>query len=113
MNQDTLELTLNAWFSVQQGIVVDDLKVENYGGGGYLIVVSYHAGGTGNSSARFKLITGENPEADAQAFLSSLGASRTVRSISATTGSYSGPETTVTVRQTYFAFSLVICCIAS
>lgn len=97
LTQEMLEPALNDWFAAQKGIVVDDLKVENYGGGGYLIIASYHAGGTDDSTVRFKLIAGENPAADAQTFLSSLNASQTVRSISATTGSYSGSETTVTV----------------
>lgn len=96
-DQETLESAVNNWFAVQEGIVVDQLNVQDYGGGGYLVVVSYHTGGTGNSSTRLKLIAGENPEADAQAFLSSLGASQTVRSVAAVAGSYSGPQTTVTI----------------
>ncbi|MDP3726646.1 MAG: hypothetical protein Q8R36_05670 [bacterium] len=97
LTQDVLESALNEWFALQQSIVVDQLNVQDYGGGGYLVVISYHAGGIGNSSARLKLIAGENPEADANIFLSSLGASQTVRSVAAVTGSYSGSETTITV----------------
>lgn len=104
LTQDTLELTLNNWFSAQVGIVVDDLKVENYGEGGYLVIVSYHMGGAGNSSTRFKLIVGENPEVEAQIFLSSLAASQTVRSITATTGFYSGPQTTVIVPMIFIVY---------
>lgn len=95
--QDALESTVNEWLAVQQNIIVDQLNVEDYGGGGYLVVISYHTGGTGSSSTRLKIIEGENSEADAQAFLSSLGASQTVRSVAATTGSYSGSEITITV----------------
>ncbi len=95
--QDVLELTVNEWFSAQRNIVVDQLNVQDYGGGGYLVVISYHTGDTGNSSARLKLIAGENSEADAQNFLLSLGASQTVRSVAAVAGSYSMPEKTITV----------------
>lgn len=95
--QDALESEVNSWFAVQEGIVADQISVQDYGGGGYIVVISYHTGGTGNSSTRLKIIEGENSEADAQSFLSSLGASQTVRSITAVAGSYSNPEKTVTV----------------
>lgn len=97
LTQDKLESSLNNWFALQKGIVIDDLKVENYGESGYLVVVSYHSSGFDELTTRFKLVIGENPEADAQTFLSSLDESKTVRSINATTGFYSGPETTIIV----------------
>jgi len=97
LSQDNLESGLNDWFSTQEGIIVDDVKIESYGGGGYLAVVNYQKGGTGKSTTKFKLITGEHPEEESQAFLSSLRADQTVLSVSATTGAYSGPEQTITV----------------
>ena len=96
--QDRLEKEVNEWLSLQNNIKVDDIKVEDYGGGWYLIVVSYHSGGIlGNSTARLKLIVGENPEADAQTFLSTLLPAQTVSSITATSGAFSNQQTTITV----------------
>ncbi len=96
--QDRLEKEVNEWLSLQKNIEVDDIKVEDYGGGGYLIVISYHSGGIlGNSTARLKVVVGENPEADAQTFLSTLLPAQVVHSITATAGSFSSQQTTITV----------------
>lgn len=97
LTQDKLEASINDWLSSQYGVIIDDLKVENYGGGGYLVVLSYHNDGGEPTSARVKLIMGDNSEADAQAFLATLSDTQTVRSITATTGTFSGVENTTTV----------------
>ena len=96
-DQEKLESAVNTWFSAQVNISVDAFSLVDYNGGDYLVVISYHANDASNSSTRLKLIGGENSEADAQTFLSSLDSSQTVRFISATHGYYSRPDTTITV----------------
>jgi len=95
--QETLESSVNNWLSAQTDIAVDSFSLVDYNGGDYLVVIGYHSGGTGSLATRLKLIAGENSEADAQAFLSSLGESGVARFISATPGYYSKPNTTITV----------------
>lgn len=81
--QDTLELGLNSWFVVQQGIVIDDIKVDGYDGETYLVAISYHTGDFGNLTTRVKFFKSEGLdnliESPIQAFLSSLDSSKRVR----------------------------------
>ncbi len=85
LTQDTLESTVNEWLAVQQGIVVEELKVDAYDGVTYLIVINYHTSGIGNTPTRIKFFKSEgldnSIEAPVQAFLSSLNSSQAVRSI--------------------------------
>ncbi len=81
--QDTLELGLNSWFVVQQGIVIDDIKVDGYDGETYLVAISYHTGDFGNLTTRVKFFKSEGLdnliESPIQAFLSSLDSSKRAR----------------------------------
>lgn len=97
VTQDTLQSVVNDWLASQKNIVVDNIKVDPYEGGAYIVVMNYHAGGNGNTSTHVKLFAGENPEADANTFLSSLDPSQTVRSTAVVAGSYSGSQKTGTI----------------
>lgn len=96
-DQEKLESTVNNWFSAQTNITVDSFSLVDYNGGDYLVVVSYHASNTGSLLTRLKVIGGENPEAGAQSFLSSLDPFQTARFISAVPGYHSRPDTVITV----------------
>lgn len=95
--QETLESTVNNWFAAQTNITVDNFSLVDYNGGDYLVVVAYHASDTGSLPTRLKVIGGENPEASAQSFLSSLDLFQTARFILATPGYHSRPDTVITV----------------
>lgn len=96
-SQEKLESAANNWFVAQENITVDGFSLVDYNGGDYLVVVSYHASDTGSLPTRLKVIGGEDPESNAQSFLSSLDPSQTARFISAVPGYHSRPDTTITV----------------
>lgn len=104
LTQDILESAVNDWLAVQRNIVVDDIKVDPYEGGAYLIVMNYHGGGSGNTPTRLKLFSADNPEVDANTFLSSLSPSQAVRSIAVVAGSSSGSQKTGTVPLIFVVF---------